>query len=369
MSIKKRGRIFYLYLVIDGVKIRESLRTTDWRLANDLCKRRIAELNGRVPNASKHQKDFGKMRISDAVEAYLAERSNSLAENSISYIRNQARPLIKSKSLGHLQLKKITNLNIVAYQSERLSKGLAPKTVNGEVSVLRQLLKHARLWYRIEDDHKPIRNHKQPVGWALTDEELSVLLFTASQRPDWKYAYTAIVLGFCCGLRACEVKALKWKDIDFDAKEIAIRRSKTPAGHRTPSMNSICARVLYDLKQDVKMLNADEPEHYVFPWHGKNQKIDPTKPMTAWRSAFRSIRKKAGLPTLRFHDGRHTVVTKLAESRQSDWVIQAQVGHVDATMMKTYSHIRRHALNQAADILDVSGHTATEPKEGIPLLG
>jgi hypothetical protein len=33
-------------------------------------------------------------------------------------------------------------------------------------------------------------------------------------------------------------------------------------------------------------------------------------------------------------------------------VIQAQVGHVAASMMKTYSHIRRQALNEAADALE-----------------
>jgi integrase len=35
-----------------------------------------------------------------------------------------------------------------------------------------------------------------------------------------------------------------------------------------------------------------------------------------------------------------------------DWVIQAQVGHVDPQMMKTYSHIRRKALNEAAAALE-----------------
>jgi hypothetical protein len=39
----------------------------------------------------------------------------------------------------------------------------------------------------------------------------------------------------------------------------------------------------------------------------------------------------------------------------SDWVIQAQVGHVALEMMKTFSHIRRQALNQAADALEPYG--------------
>jgi len=42
----------------------------------------------------------------------------------------------------------------------------------------------------------------------------------------------------------------------------------------------------------------------------------------------------------------------MAEKGVSDWVIQAQVGHVDPQMMKTYSHIRRQALNEAAAALE-----------------
>jgi hypothetical protein len=74
--------------------------------------------------------------------------------------------------------------------------------------------------------------------------------------------------------------------------------------------------------------------------------------MTSWRTALRSIRKAAGLTEFRFHNGRHTAITTLAEKATPDWVIQAQVGHVAPEMMKTYSHIRRQALNAAAAALE-----------------
>jgi hypothetical protein len=89
-----------------------------------------------------------------------------------------------------------------------------------------------------------------------------------------------------------------------------------------------------------------------FPWHGRDKKIDPTRSMTSWRSAWRSLRRAAGLPDVRFHDGRHTALTRLAEAGQPDWVIQAQIGHVSPQMMKTYSHIRRMALDEAAAVLE-----------------
>lgn len=52
----------------------------------------------------------------------------------------------------------------------------------------------------------------------------------------------------------------------------------------------------------------------------------------------------------------------VAEKGLPDWVIQAQVGHVAPEMMKTYSHIRRQALNEAADALEPNAHVpAAQP--------
>ena len=164
--------------------------------------------------------------------------------------------------------------------------------------------------------------------------------------------YTAATLAFYSGMRACEIKALKWKHIDFVNGLIDIKRSKTPAGWRTPTLNETCKAALAELRVKSEIINAVDPEHFVFPWHGREQQIDPNKPITSWRTAWRSILKAAGLEGVRFHDGRHTAITTLAEKGLPDWVIQAQVGHVDPKMMKTYSHIRRRALDEAALALE-----------------
>jgi integrase len=57
------------------------------------------------------------------------------------------------------------------------------------------------------------------------------------------------------------------------------------------------------------------------------------------------------LERVRFHD-RHTAVTVMAEAGLPDQTIMAQVGHISPEMMKTYSHIRRQALNVAAAALE-----------------
>ena len=110
----------------------------------------------------------------------------------------------------------------------------------------------------------------------------------------WQYAHAAATLAAYCGLRSCEIK-LQWKDVDFAAALLEIRRSKTPGGWRTPTLNAVCTEVLAGLFEAARLINATDPEHYVFPWQGGTGAVDPTRPMAGWRSAWRSILKEAGI--------------------------------------------------------------------------
>src|SRR5205085_1589008 len=78
---------------------------------------------------------------------------------------------------------------------------------------------------------------------------------------------------------------------------------------------------------------------------------------------YRSLRKAAGLDHVRFHDGRHTALTRLAEKGVADWVIRAQFGHVSSAMMAVYSHVRRKALDEAAKALEPEHASHGAPTE------
>ena len=126
----------------------------------------------------------------------------------------------------------------------------------------------------------------------------------------------AAAVAFYCGLRACEI-SLRWKHIDWAHKRLSVRRSKTPAGWRDPSLNQACLTALSELHQNAEALR-----------YATQQEDRSNAAMTSWRSAWRSLRRAAGLPDVRFHDGRHTALTRLAEAGQPVWVIQAQIAHV-----------------------------------------
>jgi integrase len=83
------------------------------------------------------------------------------------------------------------------------------------------------------------------------------------------YADIAATLSFYCGLRACEIKGLRWQDIDLRNRLLHVRRSKTPAGWRSPTLNATCLDVLQRLHDDAARLGFTEPDHFVFPWHGR----------------------------------------------------------------------------------------------------
>jgi integrase len=76
--------------------------------------------------------------------------------------------------------------------------------------------------------------------------------------------------------------------------------------------------------------------------------------MQSWRSAWRSLTKKAGLQGFRFHDLRHCAITQLAENGTSDSTIMAIAGHVSRRMLERYSHVRMEAKRKAMEALSAS---------------
>ena len=80
------------------------------------------------------------------------------------------------------------------------------------------------------------------------------------------------------------------------------------------------------------------------------ERIDPSRPIKSWRSAWRAALKRASLQ-IRFHDLRHTCVTKLAESQASEHTLMAIAGHVSRRMIEHYSHIRMEAKRAALDAI------------------
>src|SRR5271169_828313 len=139
-----------------------------------------------------------------------------------------------------------------------------------------------------------------------------------------------------------------------------VGKSKTTAG--TGRIIPLNPRALAVLSHWRSLFPGTEPEHYVFPHEkyglaGNERKqcayeIIRTEPMHRWKVAWETARSAAKV-SCRFHDLRHTFISRLAESQASDSTVMALAGHVSRAMMERYSHIRMEAKRRAVD--DLSG--------------
>jgi integrase len=149
------------------------------------------------------------------------------------------------------------------------------------------------------------------------------------------------------------ISGLRWKDINLNEKILSVRRqsTKTNAGARVIPLNKDALAILNELQERAINLNCSGQDDYIFP-ACENGRIDPSQPMKGWRTAWRSLTRKAGLQGLRFHDLRHQAVTELAEKGHSDQTIMSIAGHVSQAMLNHYSHIRIVAKRRALESLE-----------------
>src|SRR5262249_21749408 len=152
----------------------------------------------------------------------------------------------------------------------------------------------------LAEDIKPLPEPRGP-GRALSYEEKVRLTKTAGIKPAWQIARLAMTLALNTTMRGCELKWLRWRDVDFIEHSITVRRSKTEAGERVIPLNTNAWAAVLELRERIKIFYGTEPQldWFVFssgegqgPRIGSNKttvKPDPTKPMKGWRSAWRKI--------------------------------------------------------------------------------
>jgi len=387
MAVFRRGKWWWTDFSVNGQRFRQPLNTTDWREALKREKEKIGQAQaGKLTAAGQ---SFSRLPFPEAVEQWLAEKKLRIAPKT--YCTERERAGVPKQYFRKARLRDITAESVLAYMQQRSEAGISNATINRELDVIRGVLKRARLWYRVADDLKPLPVHSN-IGRALAPDEEIRLLRMAGSRPEWQTARLAMLLALNTTCRGCELKGLRWHDVDLIARTITIRRSKTSAGIRTIPLNANAWQAVLELRERIKLFYGSEPrpDWYVFP-SGEGQgprsnlndatvRPDPTKPMTTWRTAWRALtraiqcpacgqlqapgetcangqcnadirRVKSPLAGLRFHDLRHHAITRLCESQASDATIMAIAGHVSESMLRHYSHVRQHAMRRALDSL------------------
>jgi len=267
--------------------------------------------------------------------------------------------------LGSLKLKHVTLDTLKDYQTARRLE-VGERAINLELRILINTMKEANLWTRPLAEHfRQLREPDSEVGVALTIEQLMRLETAAASNEAWEVAYCAELLAANSGMRGAEIKRLRLGKVDLSNRRVEIRRqgTKTRAGARLVELNQAAFVAISKLYRRAQLLGAREPEHYLLPAdlsrHTKKtdplkggRGFDPTRHQQSWNTAWRKLRKAAGLDGLRFHSLRHTFISMMAENGTPLAVTQAMVGHMGDVITRRYTHISATAARAAVEKLD-----------------
>jgi integrase len=353
MSLWKRGGLYWADFTVAGVRYRKPLRTGALRLA----KHRERELIEVATHGKLGARQDGPRTLFKAIDTYLDGKRLRCSARTIEL--EQERLSLVKRHFGDIRLAAITAARIADYQQLRHDAGRSNRTINMDVGVLLRVLKAAGRARGLEGNVRPLPERQSLIGRALTRAEQRRLFDAAASNPEWEHVYCAATLAANTSMRPVEVKHLRRRDVDLFKKILTVRRSKNESSHRVIPLNASAVRALSRMIERADQHGHTSPEHFLWPacrWG----KIDPTKPIHKWDTAWRALRKAADLPGLRFHDLRHTVITELAEMGVPDHVLESISGHLSRRMLEHYSHIRLKAKREALEALEAQRERGEE---------
>ena len=277
-------------------------------------------------------------------------------------IANHILPYLGSKRLTQLKTADIQKHYNRLLESGRIQdngkgKGLSNATVRGIHMVLREALDSAVREGLIPKNPadgtsppKIYRNEKQ----VLTKDQLETFMKLIEGDEEWyDFFYTEIITG----MRQGEICGLRWEDfdrekrtlrvarsVDFVNKELVIGETKTDDGKRTIYLPDSLWHILAE-RQRQKGGFSD----WIFP-----NLLKPEWPLNPSR-AYRQLKKLleiGGLPSIRFHDLRHTFTSHAANSGIAPKTLSEIVGHTKASFtLDHYAHVTSDMQKNAANIV------------------
>lgn len=237
---------------------------------------------------------------------------------------------------------------------------MSPHAVNKELGFISAMLKAAASLFE-EDlgDYRPPRVPWESIPRRLRrrplrrDEDEALLgWMTAPRRTsEREREYKARLevadlfeLTINTGMRPGEALKLSWPQVDFDALEIYLGKTKNGEDRFVP-VNSRVAEIL-------RRRRAAASSKFVFP--------NPTgeRPRSDYYRTYKRAARALGLPYgQRVENGftpystRHTAVTRMLRAGADISSVQEVVGHSNATMSLHYSHATRISTRRAAESL------------------
>jgi integrase len=331
------------------------------------CKEAGERLTEALANAQKGiTADAGAKTVGALMERWLEDSVRGSVRQS-TYQRGESLCRVHIvPALGKKKLKTLDTADVQRFYHVKLDSGLSSATVHKLHVVLHKALKQAIRWglasRNVADDVDAPKVHTEEVH-PLTNEQARKLLDTA-QGDRLEALYVVAVQS---GLRQGESLALRWEDVDLEDRTVQVRRTltrnggklavgptKTSKGRRTVKLTRDATEALQGHleRQLVEIDKAGEAcqENGLVFCTGKGTLINPTN---LRKRSLAPLLQRAGLPTITFHQLRHTAVTILLLKNVNPKIVSEMLGHANiAITLDTYSHVLPNMQHSAVAAME-----------------
>jgi integrase len=340
-----------------GQRIRESTHQTSKTRAQEVHDKRKQELRDGV---SGYKKRSRPLLMLVAASQWLELRKPTWSPKM--YVIEKTNLSHLSAEFGRFLLPDIAARHIARYQQKRLAEGPSPKTVNLEIGTLRAIMRHHGLWAGIQQAVKMLPVDDD-IGKALPHEEERALL-DACAKSRSRSLSPFVILAIETGARYGVVRTLQWKRVDFSNQCLQFGKDKTVSG--TGRFVPLSPRAMASLQFWAQQFPNRQPDHYVFPSerYGASgddfrtcvYSSDPEKPMARFKASWEKAKKDAKVKC-RFHDLRHTAISRMIDAGVPLPKIAKIVGWAPATMVRMaarYGHFTLESLREAVATINRS---------------
>jgi integrase len=378
----KGSKVWTMDFIFHAQRIRESTGTRSKTLAKKIEDKRRRTLEEGTAGIRKHQQP---RLLSVAADEWLELKKATLAPRSVMIERANLAHLLPE--LGRKLVCDIESRDVARYQQKRVQGDASPKTVNLEIGTLRAILKRSGHWARLQPDVKMLAT-RDDIGRAITSEEEAALL-QACGKSRSRSLVPFVTVAIETGARYGVIRTLQWGCVNFENRSLQWGKDKTTSG--TGRVIPLSQRAAAALNFWATHFPERQPGDYVFPaerygaagdqFCAKAYDVDPSRPIGSIKEAWEGAKLRAGAilkgttegtekekPTAlccRFHDLRHTAVSRMLNAGTPIAKVAKIVGWSPATMVRMAARYGHFSLNELRGAVESISGKEIQPQSPV----
>jgi integrase len=288
-----------------------------------------------VADETRKEKDLEQISVDEIWDKYkkiYSYKRSFLTEEG--YFNKWIKPII-----GIKPMRDVAAIHLERIRRTMTESGLSPRTVQYIMSIIRQIFNFAKRQDCFGGDN-PVGKITMPKFdnkrmRFLTHKECDKLLKELKTRSI--NTHDIALLSLQTGMRAGEIFALTWSDVDLKRGILALRNTK--------NTKTRYAYLTEKAKDMLKGRKRGAPNDLVFP--GRNGK-KIVQISDAFNRAVDELKFNEGIDDERlkvtFHTLRHTAASHLVEAGVDLYAVKEILGHSDFKMTSRYAHLGQNTL-------------------------